>query len=532
MYLLECRGGTDKGEDGHRRDTGALAAAFREAGWRCEVLFFTDAGAPRLERMLRRRQRQLRRRQRSMTPTRAAAEGGDNESASDESGAVARQSSSCCACVGVFARVNPGAAYEGATAAALEALLVRLAAAGDGAACACAAALPPGGPGRRRRRRRLAPFVVLPCHPSLMRRLGSKSALVAIRALRCGLGDTVGYASASALRAGLARSLARRGGGGARVIKPVRGSQGEGVWVCEWAARDGSGSPASGSPAPAAPIAAAVAVAVAAATGAEAGAEVGGPAVTGGAVLSAPASAVLRLQSAADNHVEERTLGAFLAECERRYFGHGGGGRSDGGGGGGGGHLFQVVEQRFLPSIRTRGELRLTLVGGCPAEVTLKRPRADDVAAVSAALGSGADYARCATFCNPAAWAGFEDSVPGFEGAVGAFVRRDLPELLRALGLKVGVVADMEEQQQQQQQQEEEEEEEEEELPLLWTADLIHAEDSESDDDGQGRGGSSGRAVVGEFNCSCVGITTQLHLAPIVAAAAIQRCVKRNTARS
>jgi hypothetical protein len=52
-------------------------------------------------------------------------------------------------------------------------------------------------------------------------------------------------------------------------------------------------------------------------------------------------------------------------------------------------------------------------------------------------------------------------------------------------------------------------------LPLIWTADFILGpKDAEGKD----------TYVVGEFNCSCVGISQQLHLAPMLAAAAITVC--------
>ena len=49
-------------------------------------------------------------------------------------------------------------------------------------------------------------------------------------------------------------------------------------------------------------------------------------------------------------------------------------------------------------------------------------------------------------------------------------------------------------------------------IPLLWTADFILGDKTSEGDD---------TYYVGEFNCSCVGITQQLHLAGPVAQAAI-----------
>jgi hypothetical protein len=56
-------------------------------------------------------------------------------------------------------------------------------------------------------------------------------------------------------------------------------------------------------------------------------------------------------------------------------------------------------------------------------------------------------------------------------------------------------------------------------LPLIWTSDFILGPKDASGKD---------TYVVGEFNCSCVGISQQLHLAPMLAAAAIQVCSGSN----
>ena len=69
------------------------------------------------------------------------------------------------------------------------------------------------------------------------------------------------------------------------------------------------------------------------------------------------------------------------------------------------------------------------------------------------------------------------------------FVNKDLPKIMPALGM------------------------EQQPIPLIWTADFILGDKM---DDG------SDTYLVGEFNCSCVGITQQLHLAGPVADAAIK----------
>ena len=43
VTILEVRGGTDKGPDGHRRDSGPLADAFRKRGWNASIEFYSDA---------------------------------------------------------------------------------------------------------------------------------------------------------------------------------------------------------------------------------------------------------------------------------------------------------------------------------------------------------------------------------------------------------------------------------------------------------------------------------------------------------
>ena len=45
IVLLECRGGKDKGKDGHRRDTVAICNAVIERNWACKPLFYADAGS-------------------------------------------------------------------------------------------------------------------------------------------------------------------------------------------------------------------------------------------------------------------------------------------------------------------------------------------------------------------------------------------------------------------------------------------------------------------------------------------------------
>eukprot|EP00951_Prasinocladus_malaysianus_P019596 scaffold158834_cov45-Prasinocladus_malaysianus.AAC.1 len=43
MYVVECRGGSDKGPDGHRRDTIPICNALIDKGWTAAPLFYSDA---------------------------------------------------------------------------------------------------------------------------------------------------------------------------------------------------------------------------------------------------------------------------------------------------------------------------------------------------------------------------------------------------------------------------------------------------------------------------------------------------------
>jgi len=48
VVILECPGGTDKGPDGHRADTGPLLAAFHDVGIEAESIFYTDKDSSNL----------------------------------------------------------------------------------------------------------------------------------------------------------------------------------------------------------------------------------------------------------------------------------------------------------------------------------------------------------------------------------------------------------------------------------------------------------------------------------------------------
>lgn len=48
MVIFEVQGGSDKGSDGHRRDTLPIVTALQERGWDAEVLFYTDSSRKQL----------------------------------------------------------------------------------------------------------------------------------------------------------------------------------------------------------------------------------------------------------------------------------------------------------------------------------------------------------------------------------------------------------------------------------------------------------------------------------------------------
>merc|ERR1712070_843822 len=113
----------------------------------------------------------------------------------------------------------------------------------------------------------------------------------------------------------------------------------------------------------------------------------------------------------------------------------------------------QLVDQRLLPRI-VEGEVRMQMVKDTLFSIIHKKPTAGNMSAV----GGIADY----TFYTPDA--------PEFASLRAKF-EADMPKIMSSMGL------------------------ENEPLPLLWTADFIPVD------------GHVAPYVVGEFNCSCVGIS-------------------------
>jgi len=133
----------------------------------------------------------------------------------------------------------------------------------------------------------------------------------------------------------------------------------------------------------------------------------------------------------------------------------------------------QLVDQKFLPRI-VEGEVRVFMIGDTPIELIHKKPAEGGI---SATMKSGAKYVR------------YPPDDAKFELLMRCF-KEDLPKLMKALDIG------------------------DEPLPLIWTADFIPGPKKDGKD----------TFFVGEFNCSCVGITKQLNLAGLVAKAAIKAC--------
>jgi len=171
-------------------------------------------------------------------------------------------------------------------------------------------------------------------------------------------------------------------------------------------------------------------------------------------------SEVIEMMEACDNHAETHTVAEFVEFCVNGRNATSGswstigsgkyleGGRAAGG---------QLVDQRFCPRI-VEGEVRINMVADVPVGIIHKKPKDGGISAVG---GTGSVY----TFFTP------ED--PLFADLMDKFLNEDLPPLMGMLGLP------------------------DEPLPLWWTTDFINSAEP----------GSKDHWIVGEFNCSCVGIS-------------------------
>jgi hypothetical protein len=166
-----------------------------------------------------------------------------------------------------------------------------------------------------------------------------------------------------------------------------------------------------------------------------------------------------------DNHAEEHTVGEFIEWCLNgrdnpklagKWTSKGTGKYLEGGKAAGG----QLVDQRFCPRI-VEGELRYNMVGPELVGIIHKKPKAGGISAVS---GTGSIY----TFYGP------EEKL--FSNLTNGFINKDMGKIMGSLGLAS------------------------EPLPLWWTSDFINASPP-------GTPSEKEQWIVGEFNCSCVGIS-------------------------
>merc|ERR1719313_1049265 len=172
---------------------------------------------------------------------------------------------------------------------------------------------------------------------------------------------------------------------------------------------------------------------------------------------------VLDMMEANDNHAEEHTVAEFIEFCVNgrtdksgTWTSKGTGKYLEGGKEAGG----QLVDQRFCPRI-VEGELRYNLVGPKLVGIIHKKPKEGGISAVS---GTGSVY----TFYGP--------DEPLFANLTKGFLGEDMPLIMPALGLA------------------------DEPIPLWWTSDFINASPP-------GTPSAQEKWIVGEFNCSCVGIS-------------------------
>merc|ERR1719478_352480 len=174
-------------------------------------------------------------------------------------------------------------------------------------------------------------------------------------------------------------------------------------------------------------------------------------------------SEVLDLMEANDNHAEEHSVAEFIEWCIKGRTGKSGTWTSKGtgkdleGGKAAGG---QLVDQRFCPRI-VEGELRYNCVGPELVGIIHKKPKEGGISAVS---GTGSVY----TF--------YEPDEKLFANLTRGFLGEDMPKVMPALGLA------------------------DEPIPLWWTSDFINASPPGTPPENE-------KWIVGEFNCSCVGIS-------------------------
>merc|ERR1719456_1844429 len=174
-------------------------------------------------------------------------------------------------------------------------------------------------------------------------------------------------------------------------------------------------------------------------------------------------SEMLELMEANDNHAEEHSVAEFIEWCVNGRTDKSGTWTSKGSGKyleGGKEKGGQIVDQRFCPRI-VEGELRYNLIMDALVGIIHKKPKEGGISAVG---GTGSIY----TYYGP-------EEVK-FKTLTENFLVKDLPQVMPSLGLG------------------------EEPVPLWWTTDFILSSP-------EGTPESEEKWIVGEFNCSCVGIS-------------------------
>jgi len=279
--------------------------------------------------------------------------------------------------------------------------------------------------------------------PKIQTQMGAKDALVKIRKLGCGLPDTLAYYDASALETGFKACCAYQ----PRVIKQNRGSAGEGIWLC-WLAKKADNSLVPFTEYPAKTCV---------------------PTEAGGVETdkSLGDDDWLKLMEMNDNHVEYHTVKEFMTFCVGGPKAAGAGewkstfpGEYLKGGKEAGG---QLVDQRLLPRI-DEGEVRVLMAGDTCQMAIHKKPLEG-----LSAVGGNSAY----TYYKP--------SDAKYKGLID-ILYADIPTLLPAMELAGEA------------------------LPLLWTADYI-PKNPEGWSKKENASDAETEYVVGEFNCSCVGIS-------------------------
>lgn len=293
--------------------------------------------------------------------------------------------------------------------------------------------------------------------PAVQTQLGAKDALTKIRDMNCGLLDTFTYYTKEELEKGMSASLSQQ----PRVLKQNRGSAGEGIWLI-WAMKTADGAKATRN-------------------------TFDGDFTSAGTCLRADkgdavydgnleGNQILKCMEMNDNHVEYHTFEEFLAYCAGGKNAEGAGswestgnapyldpkemivdGVSTGDG--------QLVDQCFCPRIE-EGEVRLQMVVGQLFKIIHKKPEGEGNLS---AVGGNSKY----TFFDPA-----DPNLPVEYKKLKAAFETDIPAIMEAQSLGA------------------------EPLPLWWTGDFIPVDIYDADGNKTGE-----KFVVGEFNCSCVGLS-------------------------